>query len=183
MPSAGKSTLAHAVGERLAPSRDIEILDGDEVRLHLSQGLGFTKIDRDTNVRRIGFVARLLARHGVCVITAAISPYAEIRDEIRSLAAKDGIGFIEIFVSARLETLLKRDVKGLYKRALAGEIAHFTGISDPYEAPLNPDITVQTDAESIEECVERVLSCLTRLSPVRDVRVSTAIQVPDESRA
>jgi adenylylsulfate kinase len=158
----GKSTLAAAVGSRVAAVRPVEILDGDEVRTHLSRGLGFSKEDRDTNVRRIGFVARLLARHGVFVITAAISPYAEIRDEIRRLAAGEGIAFIEVFVDAELRSLVTRDVKGLYKRALAGEIPHFTGVSDPYEPPASPDVVVRTDVETIEASAETIWKELQR---------------------
>lgn len=161
MSGGGKSTLAHAVGQRIQAIRPVEILDGDEVRTHLSKGLSFTKDDRDINVRRIGFVARLLARHGVFVITAAISPYADTRNEIRQLALADGIPFVEVFVNARLQSLIARDVKGLYKRALAGEIAHFTGISDPYEPPERPDIEVHTDAEPIAESVDTILRALT----------------------
>jgi adenylylsulfate kinase len=156
----GKSTLANAVGARIQPVRAVEILDGDEVRTHLSKGLGFTKEDRDINVRRIGFVARLLARHDVFVITAAISPYADTRDEIRELASGEGIPFIEVFVNAQLESLVDRDVKGLYKRALAGEIPHFTGVSDPYEPPTRPDVTVKTDVETVGTSVQTILEAL-----------------------
>jgi|SRR3954468_2683125 len=156
----GKSTLAEAVGGRVKAVRAVEILDGDEVRTHLSKGLGFTREDRDTNVRRIGFVARLLARHGVFVITAAISPYASTRNEIRELASGEGIPFLEVFVNPALESLVKRDVKGLYKRALAGEIAHFTGVSDPYEPPASPDIEIKTDAEPVADSVEHILAVL-----------------------
>jgi len=160
MSGGGKSTLANAVGPRVAAVRPIEILDGDEVRTHLSKGLGFTKEDRDTNVRRIGFVARLLARHGVFAITAAISPYAEVRDEMRRLAERDGLEFIEVFVQASLESLVERDVKGLYQRALAGEIPHFTGVSDPYEPPVNPDVIVRTDRESVGESADKIVRAL-----------------------
>jgi adenylyl-sulfate kinase len=156
----GKSTLANAVGARLGAIRPVEILDGDEVRTHLSKGLGFTKEDRDINVHRIGFVARLLARHDVFVITAAISPYAATRNEIRALAVADGITFVEAFVDPALESLVARDVKGLYKRALAGEIDHFTGVSDPYEPPANPEIVIKTDAESVDASVDRILAVL-----------------------
>jgi adenylyl-sulfate kinase len=158
----GKSTLATAVGGRVRTFRPVEFLDGDEVRTHLSKGLGFTKEDRDTNVRRIGFVARLLARHGVFVITAAISPYRDIRNEMRRLAEEEGTPFVEVFVDARLESLVDRDVKGLYKQALAGTLHHFTGISDPYEAPLTPDVVAKTDVESIEASVERILTALVK---------------------
>src|SRR5262245_33550375 len=161
LSGAGKSTLANAVGKRIAATRAVEILDGDEIRTHLSKGLGFTKEDRDTNVRRIGFVARLLARHGVTVLTAAISPYADTRNEVRRLAQADRIPFIEVFLNPRLESLIARDVKGLYKRALAGEIQHFTGISDPYEPPAAPEITIASDVESVGQSTDRILKVLT----------------------
>ena len=160
MSGGGKSTLATAVGKQIEVIRPVEILDGDEVRTHLSKGLGFSKEDRDINVRRIGFVARLLAKHGVFVITAAISPYADTRNEIRQLASVDGIPFIEIFVNPQLQSLVERDVKGLYKRALAGEIAHFTGISDPYEAPTHPELEIKTDAETVDASARRILALL-----------------------
>ncbi len=156
----GKSTLATAIGARIKAVRPVEILDGDEVRTHLSKGLGFTKEDRDINVRRIGFVARLLARHGVFVITAAISPYRDTRNEMRELAAVEGIPFIEVFVNPQLQSLVARDVKGLYKRALAGEIPHFTGVSDPYEPPADPEVVVHTDAEPVAASVEAILRAL-----------------------
>src|SRR5207247_1858429 len=133
LSGAGKSTLAQVIRDDLvARGRRVEILDGDEVRTNLSKGLGFSKEDRDTNIRRIGYVARLLARNGVVAITAAISPYREIRDEIRVAANADGVHFIEVYVECPIETLAERDVKGLYLKALAGEIKNFTGISDPY---------------------------------------------------
>ncbi len=160
MSGAGKSTLATAVGNRVSMGRPVEILDGDVVRTHLSKGLGFSREDRDTNVRRIGFVARLLARHGVFVITAAISPYANIRAEVRAMAEADGIAFLEVFVNPPLTWLIERDVKGLYKRALAGELAHFTGITDPYEAPVAPDLEIHTDAEPVEQSAARILTLL-----------------------
>ncbi len=160
VPGAGKSTLSRAVGARVAMHRAVEVLDGDDIRLHLSQGLGYTKADRDTNVRRIGFVARLLARHGIFVIAAAISPYAAARDEIRGLASAEGLAFIEVFVTAELDTLVKRDPKGLYTRALAGELEHFTGISDPYEPPRRPDLVVHTDQESVEDSVGRIVGAV-----------------------
>jgi adenylylsulfate kinase len=160
LSGAGKSTLAHAVGARVMPHRGVEILDGDEFRLLLSKGLGFSREDRDLNVRRIGYVARLLARHGVFVITAAISPYAEIRDEIRTLAADEGITFIEVFVNPTLDALVKRDPKGLYKKALAGEIEHFTGVSDPYEAPAHAELTIHTDTEAVHTSVDTIMTAL-----------------------
>jgi adenylyl-sulfate kinase len=156
----GKSTLANALRLKLASEQTVEILDGDEVRTYLSKGLGFSKEDRDTNIRRIGFVARLLARNGVATITAAISPYADTREEVRDLAKKDGVPFVEVFAQAELNALVDRDVKGLYKKAIAGEIAHFTGVSDPYEAPKNPDIVVRSDKETVDESAARILAVL-----------------------
>jgi adenylyl-sulfate kinase len=163
LSGAGKSTLAQAVGAELAalaPGRRIEILDGDEIRTYLSKGLGFSKEDRDTNIRRIGFVARLLARNGVVAVGAAISPYAEIRGEVRARAAQDGTPFVEVHVDADLDALIARDVKGLYKKAIAGEIDHFTGVSDPYERPANPDVYVRTDSEPVAASAARILAAL-----------------------
>ena len=160
LSGAGKSTLARAVAVALATAWRVEILDGDEIRTHLSQELGFSKEDRDANIRRIGLVARLLARNGVLAITAAISPYRQARDEVRELSARDGVPFVEIFVEAAIDALAERDVKGLYRKALAGEIAHFTGVSDPYEPPINPEVVVRSDHESIEESRDRILAAL-----------------------
>jgi adenylyl-sulfate kinase len=160
LSGAGKSTLSKALEPVVAAERPVEILDGDEVRTYLSKGLGFSKEDRDTNIRRIGYVARLLARNGTAVITAAISPYAATRAEVRALAERDGVAFVEVFVSASIERLAERDVKGLYKKALAGELAHFSGVSDPYEPPAHPDVVVRSDAETIEESARRILTHL-----------------------
>jgi adenylyl-sulfate kinase len=160
LSGAGKSTLAQAVRDALAHSWRVEILDGDEIRTHLSKGLGFSKEDRDTNVRRIGLVARLLARNGVIAIAAAISPYRDVRDELRALAARDGVSFVEIFADAEIEALAERDVKGLYRKALAGELANFTGVSDPYEPPVSADVVIRSDRETIEESRDRILSVL-----------------------
>ena len=160
LSGAGKSTLAERVREVLSAERAVEILDGDEVRTHLSKGLGFSREDRDTNIRRIGFVARLLARNGVVAITAAISPYAETRDEMRQLAEAEGIPFVEVYAEAALEALVKRDVKGLYRKALAGEIAHFTGVSDPYQPPAAPEVVVHTDREEPEVSLSSILAYL-----------------------
>src|SRR5688572_18306576 len=141
LSGAGKTTLARLlVSELKACDVKVELLDGDEVRTNLSKGLGFSKEDRDTNIRRIGYVSRLLSRNGVGVIAAAISPYREIRDEVRASVEADGAVFVEVFVKASLDTLVARDVKGLYKKAIAGEIKQFTGVSDPYEEPLNPEV-------------------------------------------
>lgn len=164
LSGAGKSTLTLAlVPELHARGVKVEVLDGDEVRTSLSKGLGFSREDRDTNIRRIGYVSRLLSRNGVGVIAAAISPYTEIRDEVRRDVEADGAAFIEVYVKASLDTLVARDVKGLYKKALAGEIKNFTGVSDPYEAPVNPEVIVESDYETIEESAARILAKLEAL--------------------
>jgi adenylylsulfate kinase len=157
LSGAGKSTLSEIVTARLREQgRRVELLDGDVVRTNLSQGLSFSKEDRDINVRRIGFVCELLSRNGVAAVVAAISPYREVREELRGKIPN----FVEIFVDCPIEVLAARDVKGLYKRALAGEIRQFTGISDPYEPPVNPDLLVRSDLEAVEESVERIWSLL-----------------------
>lgn len=163
LSGAGKTTLTGVLVSRLA-SRGIrlEVLDGDEVRTHLSKGLGFSKEDRDTNIRRIGFVCRLLARNGVGVISAAISPYRDIRNEVRADIEQNGAEFIEVYVKCSLDALIERDVKGLYKKALTGEIKSFTGVSDPYEAPHSPEVTVETDRETIDESAAKILRELER---------------------
>ncbi|MGO8670481.1 MAG: adenylyl-sulfate kinase [Capsulimonadaceae bacterium] len=161
MSGAGKSTLSGRLAEILrARGCRVEVLDGDEVRTHLSKGLTFSREDRDTNVLRIGYVARLLARNGVIAITAAISPFRETRAEVRRGHDVDGAPFIEIFADAPVAALAERDVKGLYKKALAGEIPQFTGITDPYEAPESPEIRVRTDRESVEESTAKILAYL-----------------------
>ncbi|MFY0578235.1 adenylyl-sulfate kinase [Cystobacter fuscus] len=160
LSGAGKSTLSEEVGRGLVPRHSVDILDGDEIRNFLSRGLGFTRPDREENIRRIGFVARRLAGHGIAVLSAAISPYRDSRDEVRRLAAEEGIPFLEVYMQASLEVLIRRDVKGLYKKALAGEIPHFTGISDPYEPPESPEILIRSDSESVDKSVARVLAVL-----------------------
>ena len=161
LSGAGKSTLAAIVEQELrARNRDVEILDGDVVRTHLSKGLGFSKEDRDTNIRRIAFVAHLLSRNGVAVITAAISPYRDVRNECRAMMAAN---FIEVYVKCPLEICIERDVKGLYKKAMAGEIAHFTGVSDPYEEPEHAEVIVETDAELPEESAAKIIAKLEEL--------------------
>jgi adenylyl-sulfate kinase len=160
LSGAGKSTLAEALRRQISGGRSVEILDGDEVRTHLSKGLGFSKEDRDLNVRRIGFVARLLARNGVPTVTAAISPYAEVRKEVQRLAAEEGVPFVEVYVEAPLDVLAERDVKGLYRQAMAGELQHFTGVSDPYEPPVRPDVLVRSDREHVDESVARIVQVL-----------------------
>lgn len=155
LSGAGKSTIAELVEKGLrARGAAIERLDGDEVREHLSKGLGYSREDRDTNVRRIGWVAGLLSRHGVGVITAAISPYASTRGEARAMATN----FVEIFVDAPLDVCVDRDVKGLYAKAIAGEIPNFTGVSDPYERPPAPDLHLRTDTSTAQECADQVLA-------------------------
>lgn len=160
LSGAGKSTLASALQEELSAERPVEVLDGDEVRTHLSKGLGFSKEDRDTNIRRIAWVARVLARNGVAAITAAISPYREAREYARELARESGVPFVEVYVSAPLETLVARDVKGLYRKALAGEIKSFTGVSDPYEPPESAEVEVDSSQESVDESLEKILAYL-----------------------
>ena len=140
----------------------VEVLDGDEVRTNLSKGLGFSKEDRDTNIRRIGYVCRLLSRNGVGAVSAAISPYRAVRDEVRRSVRQDGVEFIEVFVKCPIAVLAERDVKGLYKKALAGELKGFTGVSDPYEEPSAPDIIVETDRESVEFSTDKILRVLER---------------------
>ena len=160
LSGAGKTTITQAVAEKLREKNcKLEILDGDVVRENLTKGLGFSKADRDENIRRIGFVSHLLTRNGVIVLVSAISPYREIREEV-----KQKIGdFVEVYVNAPLTVCEERDVKGLYKRARAGEIKNFTGIDDPYEAPLNPTIECRTDLEELEESVAKILSKLEEL--------------------
>ena len=158
LSGAGKTTVSKLVEEELASRRRrLEILDGDVVRENLSKGLGFSKEDRDTNIRRIAFVADLLSRNGVPVITAAISPYRELRDEARETM---GPRFIEVFVKASVEACAERDVKGLYKKAFAGEIKEFTGVSDPYEEPLNPELVLETEDETPEESAGKIIAYL-----------------------
>jgi adenylylsulfate kinase len=160
LSGAGKSTITEALEKELrSRGCKLEVLDGDIVRTNLTKGLGFSKEDRDENIRRIGFVSHLLTRNGVIVLVSAISPYREIRDEVR-----DRIGdFMEVYVSAPLEVCEARDVKGLYKRARAGEIKQFTGIDDPYEPPLNPEVNCETHNETLEESVNKVLAKLEEL--------------------
>jgi adenylyl-sulfate kinase len=161
LSGSGKSTLSAALLDLFQKrGYKVELLDGDEVRTNLSKGLGFSKEDRDTNIRRIGYVARLLARNGVIAMTAAISPYAEIRDEIRSHAHGEGVSFVETYVECPIPVLAERDVKGLYKKALAGEIATFTGVSDPYEAPLRPELHLHSDTELVDESLGTIISYL-----------------------
>jgi adenylylsulfate kinase len=160
MSGAGKSTIAEQLEPILkARGRKVEMLDGDVVRTHLSKGLGFSKEDRDENIRRIGFVAHLLQRNGVAVICSAISPYREIRDENRAMIGD----FVEVFAKCPVEVLEERDVKGLYAKARAGEVKNFTGVSDPYEEPLKPEVVVETDKETLEESTNKIIAKLEEL--------------------
>jgi len=161
LSGAGKSTLTEAVAPQLRElGVRVEVFDGDAVRTNLSAGLGFSREDRDTNILRIGYVANLLARNGVAVITAAISPYRSTRDANRRLVEGDGSVFIEAYAAATVEECEARDVKGLYAEARSGKRPGFTGIDDPYEPPLNPEIVLRTGSEDIETSVRKVLDYL-----------------------
>ncbi|MDQ2981329.1 MAG: adenylyl-sulfate kinase [Actinomycetota bacterium] len=166
LSGAGKSTIADLVGAELERrGLAVEYLDGDVVRTHLSKGLGFSKEDRDTNIERIGWVASRLSRHGAPVLVSAISPYEETRRHARSLAEEHG-SFVEVFVDASVEECARRDVKGLYEKAFRGEIKEFTGVSDPYEPPSDPELRIDTESESPEASAERVLAKLAELGLV-----------------
>ena len=157
LSGAGKSTLANLIAPELRRrGLRVEILDGDEVRTNLSKGLGFSKEDRDTNIKRIGYVCKLLTRNGVVAISAAISPYREVRDHNRREIGH----FIEVYVRCSIEALTQRDVKGLYKKALAGEIQNFTGVSDPYEPPASPEITIDSERQTVDESLKVILEYL-----------------------
>jgi adenylyl-sulfate kinase len=171
LSGAGKSTIAQRLAQELERrGRLVDVLDGDVVRTHLSKGLGFSREDRDTNILRIAFVSSLLVRHGAAVITAAISPYASTRQQ-----AREQIGnFIEVYVRCPLEELVRRDVKGLYAKALRGEITNFTGVSDPYEPPSNPEVIVDTDRESVEESVAKILAALEERGYIGTLSASVA---------
>ncbi len=163
LPCSGKSTLAQLVAQELERrGRGVEVLDGDVVRTRLTRGLGFSKEDRDENIRRIGFVCKLLSRHGVVAIAAAISPYRAVRDEVRSMVEN----FVEVYVRASLEACIARDVKGLYKKALAGEIQNFTGVNDPYEPPLHPELAIDTEKEPPAASAARILAKLEHMGLV-----------------
>lgn len=160
LSGAGKSTVSTLLHRRLcAAGAKVELLDGDIVRTHLSKGLGFSREDRDENIRRIGFVCELLSRNGVIAIAAAISPYREIRQSVRARIPN----FVEVFMECPMDVLIERDVKGLYKKALAGEIEHFTGVSDPYEPPESPELILDSSRESPEQSVDRLWQTLKRL--------------------
>ncbi len=170
LSGAGKSTVAGILERRLRHlGARVEVLDGDVVRTNLSKGLGFSKEDRDTNIKRIGFVCQLLSRNGVIAIAAAISPYRETRDFVRSQVQH----FIEVFARCPLDKLVERDVKGLYKKALAGEIKEFTGISDPYEEPLHPEVIIDTHLETPEQSADKIWAKLEALGLIRSYPAST----------
>jgi adenylylsulfate kinase len=159
-PAAGKSTLAVALRPTLEARWPVEVLDGDEVRLWLSDELGFSRADRDRNIARISRLACLLARNGVAVVVAVVSPYAAARAQARALAASQAIPFFEIFVSAPLAVLTQRDPKGMYRRAQAGQLPNFTGVADPYEEPECPDLVIHTDVEPVAASADRVVAGL-----------------------
>ena len=160
LSGAGKTTIAEIVRPELeARGRKVEWLDGDEVREHLCKGLGFSKADRDTNIDRIGWVASRLTRHGAAVIVSAISPYAEARDMARAMVERHG-DFVEVFVDASVEECARRDVKGLYEKAFKGEIKEFTGVSDPYEAPVSPEIRIESETEQPDTSARRIVELL-----------------------
>src|SRR5256714_6410370 len=160
LSGSGKSTLSEVIEQHMkALGRNVEVLDGDIVRTHLSKGLGFSREDRDTNIKRIGFVCNLLTRNGVICISAAIAPYREARDWAR----KEIGNFVEVYVRCPIEVCRQRDVKGLYKLVDEGKIKNFTGVDDPYEEPLHPELIVETDKETVDESVERILAKLVEL--------------------
>jgi adenylyl-sulfate kinase len=171
LSGAGKTTAARLLEQRLRASGErVEVLDGDVVRTRLSRGLGFSKEDRDENVRRIAFVCELLSRHGVIAVVAAVSPYRSIRDEARARIPN----FVEVYVECPLDVLIERDTKGLYRKALAGEIQQFTGISDPYESPLAPEVVLHSALETVEESVENVWTALESLGLIRGGSIEPA---------
>ncbi len=176
LSGSGKTTIAEIVQEEMIRrGLKVELLDGDVVRQHLSKGLGFSKEDRDTNIRRVGFVCKLLTRNGIVAIGSAISPYEAIRAENRAMIGN----YVEVFVKCPLDVLVERDAKGLYKKALAGEIKNFTGVSDPYEEPENPEILVETDKETAEECAHKILVKLEEMGYIPTMRDDYS---PDEEK-
>ncbi len=161
LPSAGKTTIAHELAGRLrASGRRVEVLDGDEIREFLSAGLGFSREDRHTNVQRIGFVAGLLARNGVTVLVPVIAPYADSREAVRGRHAADGTPYVEVHVATPVEVCSVRDVKGLYARQAAGELSGLTGVDDPYEEPLAPDLRIESQHQTVQESAAAVHTLL-----------------------
>ena len=179
LSGSGKSTLALAVEKELKRrGMNVEVLDGDVVRTNLSKGLGFSQEDRDINIRRIGFVCNLLTRNDAVAIAAAISPYKAIRDENREMIGR----FVEVYCECPIDELIKRDTKGLYKKALAGEIKGFTGIDDPYEAPENPEVTVNSSTESIDESAGKILRTLELMNFIPPGPEATQIPADEEAQ-
>ncbi len=179
LPCSGKSTLAKAVEETLLErGLPVEVFDGDDIRTNLTKGLGFSREDRDTNIRRVGYVCDLLTRNGVVSIAAVISPYQAIRDEVRQTVGR----FVEVFVDAPIEKLIERDVKGMYKKAIAGEIKNFTGIDDPYETPEKPEVHLHTDQESVEVSTDKIIKTLELLGHIPAIEGSTDY-TPEEEDA
>ena len=177
LPCSGKTTVSELVAQELLErGLKVEILDGDVVRQNLSKELGFSKQDRDRHIRRIGFVSKLLSRNGVAVIAAFVSPYLAIRDELR----QDIENFVEVYVKCPVEICMERDVKGMYKKALAGEIKNFTGISDPYEEPEYPEIVIETDKETPEESAQKVLDTLEEFGYIPQAEDATYSEEEEE---
>ena len=179
LPCSGKTTISEMVERQLRDrGLNVEVLDGDEVRRNLSKDLGFSKDDRDTHIKRIGFVAKLLSRNGVATLAAFVSPYREVRDYLRSEIET----FVEVYVDCPLEVCIKRDVKGMYKKAIAGEIRNFTGISDPYEEPLNPEVVVKTDKETPTESALKVLRKLEGMGYIPTISESVTYTDEEEEK-
>lgn len=161
LPSAGKTTIAYALAERLrADGRRVEVLDGDEIREFLSAGLGFSREDRYTNVQRIGFVAQLLASHGVTVLVPVIAPYADSREAVRKRHQQQGTGYVEVHVATPVEVCSARDVKGLYAQQAAGRLTGLTGVDDPYEAPPSPDLRIETEGRTVQQSAAALYALL-----------------------
>ncbi|MGW5215189.1 adenylyl-sulfate kinase [Streptomyces sp. NPDC004051] len=166
LPSAGKTTIAHELAGRLrAEGRRVELLDGDEIREFLSAGLGFSREDRHTNVQRIGFVAELLARNGVTALVPVIAPYADSRDAVRKRHETNGTSYLEVHVATPVEVCSARDVKGLYARQAAGELTGLTGVDDPYEAPVSPDLRIESQHQTVQESAAAVHALLSERGP------------------
>lgn len=163
LPSSGKSTIAMALAEEFGC---VTVLDGDEVRKVLSSGLGFSKADRDTNIRRIGWVAAEVTKHGGVAICCPIAPYESVREEVRKMVSQYG-DFLLVYVSTPLEVCEKRDVKGLYIKARSGALKEFTGVSDPYEIPDRPNVILDTSKTSVEGCVQKIMGAVVHLSALR----------------
>jgi adenylyl-sulfate kinase len=179
LSGAGKSTISAIVDRELRErGLMVEVLDGDVVRTHLSKGLGFSKEDRDTNIRRIGWVCQVLTRNGVVAIAAAISPYRAIRDEVREQIGR----FVEVYMECPIETLAERDVKGLYRQALAGKLDNFTGVSDPYEPPLRPEVTCYSDGrETPEQSAAKLIAKLEHLGYIERRELAAVMVGGEES--